>query len=540
MTKEGKVAQSLHRLDKRAKSRTQQESRSKLYLALKMAASDAEYRLSQRAIPDDRTRATIAYRPWSDEWRLRISPEVPTHSPPPLHFGPRYTTALNSKALSKIMDSGAYVEKKLGGFQVFGTITLNKEAREKLKKRLPVYKLITHDHSGYRRTHSKNPRIGYDHVCRAGDEFGKYPPENGLFCPVRYDKVPKEELEFVGPRVSKKYVFETSLQKEVSRFFNSIKKMRLRGWVPKYQRFRRRVQRKNGDYTPIDWNEDAKKVGNNDRKETDFAYLWVAECPKNEKGEDNPHVHFLMNWSVDFGWFPCWAKRIESIWGNGSVHLEKIRKSESSTAYLSKAIGYLSKSGSMSDQGRIRGNRYAISASARAPGWESVGQYSAACLGEIMMLARLKHQEKYSKLFATKNEIQHQVADIPEKEKKVRYQKKKVIHAISGRIQTIKSVIGRYNAIFKGEKAFDGFIKWATRLGWKMNNPPKSGHIKEIRNSIREKIDQQKLNDFKINDLGYFKGYELIYDDIVSWISSKRSYLVDYSLWKNFTSLEVN
>ena len=86
--------------------------------------------------------------------------------------------------------------------------------------------------------------------------------------------------------------------------------------------------------------------------------------PKNDDGEDNPHIHLLMDWRADRKHFAGWAKRIESIWGNGAFHLERIKDPTAAGAYMAKAAGYMTKAAGDDDQGEVRGNRYAISSAA--------------------------------------------------------------------------------------------------------------------------------------------------------------------------------
>jgi len=94
----------------------------------------------------------------------------------------------------------------------------------------------------------------------------------------------------------------------------------------------------------------------------DFEYVWVAENPRNE----NPHVHLLTSLVVpraDFDGFAAW---VESLWGLGFVHMERLRKPAAAGRYLLKAVGYLNKGGSAGcDMGRVRGSRYAVSRSLR-------------------------------------------------------------------------------------------------------------------------------------------------------------------------------
>jgi len=84
-------------------------------------------------------------------------------------------------------------------------------------------------------------------------------------------------------------------------------------------------------------------------------FIWVAENPSNS----NPHVHILTNVAVEYRHFRSWASGLEGLWGNGMVHLEKIKYSKAAGRYLLKAIGYLAK-GADGNQGEIIGQRYGV------------------------------------------------------------------------------------------------------------------------------------------------------------------------------------
>lgn len=63
--------------------------------------------------------------------------------------------------------------------------------------------------------------------------------------------------------------------------------------------------------------------------------------------------------------FREYAEYVESVWGHGTVHQERLRDPRAAAAYLLKAVGYVSK-GTQSGQGTIVGNRYGMSQSLRA------------------------------------------------------------------------------------------------------------------------------------------------------------------------------
>ena len=141
-------------------------------------------------------------------------------------------------------------------------------------------------------------------------------------------------------------------------------------------------------------------------KSAPLDYMRVAEQPKNKQGEINPHVHVLMRWQVAPELFQSWAKRIEKLWGHGFAKLERIKTPEAASNYLLKAVGYLTK-GAANDQGEIKGNRYGISASARAPSWECIGEFYAdnfiAILGELREKLNRKKAIAHSKINAKIN-----------------------------------------------------------------------------------------------------------------------------------------
>ena len=98
------------------------------------------------------------------------------------------------------------------------------------------------------------------------------------------------------------------------------------------------------------WRSRYRKKG-----KTPPLFIWVAENPRNS----NPHVHILTNDAVAYRHFRMWARGLEKLWGNGMVHLEKIKYSKAAGRYLLKAIGYLSK-GTDGDQGEVIGQRYGV------------------------------------------------------------------------------------------------------------------------------------------------------------------------------------
>jgi hypothetical protein len=247
---------------------------------------------------------------------------------------------------------------------------------------------------------------------------------------------------------------ESTIQKEASRFFDGIQKMYQRGWQAKT------------DFQSI-------KMPANDHK---LKYCWVAENPLNATGEDNPHLHVLMDWRVPFAVFEAWTKRIEGIWGQGFAHLEKIKDPEQAGAYMAKAAGYMTKAQGASDQGEIRGNRYGISADARAPEWSLVGRYELGIMGHLIAdvydffgfkygpkyKARKKLNEALNVAKATAKDLkdtkQRQTPEQLARRAKIGHKLQKVRAAIN----ELPAVSSKYQILIKSKTAFDEFWAWAT------------------------------------------------------------------------------
>ena len=267
-------------------------------------------------------------------------------------------------------------------------------------------------------------------------------------------------LTFDDEQRAKLAAGETSIQREVSRCMDA--------WSKMYQRGMKREG--------IPGNSDA------------FDYLWVVEVPKNENGEDNPHCHLLMRWSVPFEQFKPWAARLEKAWGQGFAHIEKIKKGESAGAYIAKAAGYLCKAQGQSDQGEVRGNRYGISESARAPGWETLTKTQLDCMSQLIAdiydHLSVKHGPDYrerSKLNrARQSLLEKSKADRKKTGRKkaadwIVRQRKKIenrLEKVREKLNALPVRCNQYQVILKGEDAFKEFMAWS-------QNPDYPQHLAE-------------------------------------------------------------
>ena len=235
---------------------------------------------------------------------------------------------------------------------------------------------------------------------------------------------------------------EVTIQKEVSRMMDGLQKMYQRGWTDSKGR---------------------KVEGSSDK----LDYIWVVEVPKNEDGEDNPHVHVLMRWRVPYWQFEDWSTRIEGIWGQGFAHLEKIKDPECAGAYMAKAAGYLCKANGQSDQGIVTGNRYGISTTARAPDWVMVGEHHMHIMGRMIADIHDHMSEKYGRLYKQRRVLNDSLNQM--KEKKIHNRRRqyvgKALQAVRTKIKEIPARCNKYQIILKGKDTFADFMAWARSSG---------------------------------------------------------------------------
>ncbi|MCR9639665.1 hypothetical protein NB496_03275 [Vibrio alginolyticus] len=271
---------------------------------------------------------------------------------------------------------------------------------------------------------------------------------------------------------------QTTIGAEVSRFLNAAKKMYQRGFEYDAKQF-----------GMLNLDEGMTKVEGYG-KESDFHYIWVAECPANEDGEPNPHVHLLLNWQVEPCHFRAWAKRIEALWGHGMAHLERIKYGEAASSYLIKAVGYAAK-GENADQGLIKGNRYNIARCSRAPGWDVLASFDVDNITGIIKecgykLAQWrKPLERQIKRKKDKKEEFIRAVDINKKKGNVSAVQKlqKLISKIDNEVREVREHIkargvfasseNQFAITFEGENSvekMDAFLLWAHGArDWSMN-----------------------------------------------------------------------
>ncbi|MCG3758856.1 hypothetical protein EXA21_04705 [Vibrio cincinnatiensis] len=314
-------------------------------------------------------------REWSQQTRLIQVIETPAEKAPAENSGDRFTEKLTARAVKNIFESGAYVAVKHGGFKTFLTLTFDEDRRRRVLDGTD----LTEDGLFYSPVgFVKNFAVSVNEVA------GPYTAIEWYRGKIKNTTLMNENGEIAGPyspvfakpeKLWRVVGAKTTIGAEVSGFINALKKARKRG-------FKAYVTERDSEsgrlYCPFPKQEACVMP-----EKSDFHYMWVAECPANEGGEPNPHVHLLMDWDMTPELFTAWAEKIESLWGNGFANLQRIKKPEAAGTYIIKAVGYAAK-GDKENQGIIRGNRYGMAACTRAPKWETLTSFEADNMAGII------------------------------------------------------------------------------------------------------------------------------------------------------------
>ncbi|QSV17320.1 hypothetical protein [Photobacterium ganghwense] len=335
-------------------------------------------------------------RDWSGQRKIQYYTQTPSSAAPDAQQGERFTEKLTKRAVSKIFEAGAYVATCHGGFCTFLTLTFSQAERARIFSSMVEADDVNGDHTPVLITRNMAecvPHIAgaYCYIDTTADDPAatvdilddgtvKVMNADGTIAGAYTPTFLKPEKLFTITKTA-----ETTIGKEVSRFLDGAKKMYQRGWVANHtQEIDAESGAKYSQLTEkrIPGHSKPSEFGPT-REAADFHYIWVAECPANDDGEPNPHVHVLLNWAVPQNLFPAWALRLENLWGKGFAHLERIKKPMAAGSYIIKAVGYAAK-GDNADQGLIRGNRYNIARCSRAPAWECIASFQADNMAAII------------------------------------------------------------------------------------------------------------------------------------------------------------
>ncbi|AAW86526.1 hypothetical protein VF_2031 [Aliivibrio fischeri ES114] len=368
----------------------------------------------------------IQHREWSGQYRGQLITQTPASSAPDANVGERFTEKLTARSVSKIFSSAAYVSTCHEGFTTFLTLTFNKAQRLRIfggmtdeyttlsDERVGAHHPMRFRRNMITRKAGKNERKISAPVCDiAGPytsiEIQDHAVEMNMNREIMGDYCLLSEKPKNAFTVEK--TIETTIGKEVSRLLDGLKKMYQRGWIADHT-----IQvdeESNAQYCDLKrasvkphCKAVATEFGPSFTKD-DFHYIWVAECPANEDGEPNPHVHVLLKWTVEPHLFSAWAMRCEKIWGHGFAKLERIREPKAAGTYIIKAVGYAAK-GDDASQGLVKGNRYSIAKCSRAPSWECIASFEANNITAIIKELGYKLEQWKKPLERSLNRLSYQ------------------------------------------------------------------------------------------------------------------------------------
>jgi hypothetical protein len=169
----------------------------------------------------------------------------------------------------------------------------------------------------------------------------------------------------------------------------------------------------------------------------------------------------LIGWRVAFKDFQSWSARIEKLWGHGWFHLEKIKDSTCAGAYMAKAAGYMSKAEGNDTQGTVTGNRYGISACARAPAWQTYAVKQLHCMSQLIVDVydhlTVTHGDKYKE----RKKLNESLSKIPKDKRALRNRIGKKLFAVRQEINEIPVRCNKYQLLLKSKGAFFRFMSWA-------------------------------------------------------------------------------
>lgn len=359
------------------------------------------------------SRVSITYQGWSDLYRVRPVQSTTSKAKPPCKIGPRFTDRLTANGKRAIDDSARYLASLGKGYTTMITLTLNRHARLRTSVQIAEGNFCTLD--------------GIEHTLHG--RYSVWPRENAPRI-VECNGVLKPQQ---------------TIQRELSRWLDAIKRV--------YERGMEYTLQSEDDLFP----DQKIKIAGHDTEADPLLYCWVAECPKNDEGDDNLHVHMLLNWQVELMHFPAWAARLEKLWGNGFAHIEKLQKPEAAGNYVLKAAGYATK-GEDGGQGWIIGNRYFIGREARAPGFDQV----VAVVNAQDIPRRLSEVSQYqSDLFGGLRRQRAAAREaLPTANHAGRAKLKKLIERVRQVVDLRPVIAGRWQTLCRGIEGLAQLVGW--------------------------------------------------------------------------------
>ena len=505
-------------------------------------------------------------RNWNDEYRVVCTQMTSSSDAPDANTGDRVTESLTSRARGKIIESGTYMQAVKGGFNAFVTVTLDEKARyridndhyRKVAKRKAgtvldaVYSEVgelLHEEiiasGAYTAVVFERSTIGQE-LSRFLDSLGKMHKRGMKFSGTisntnksksyewgRVDSVGRDDRMYpwgkvssVGGRGESNYQIIHNNQRLYDwGVVECIETTELRAYTNSKQEIQK-----------IECIQDPKK-------KPVFDYLWVAEAPQKKLetkqyswgeiecvGHQNYHAHLLFRWNVEEHFFHEWAARIERLWGQGFVNIQRIQSPAAAASYLLKALGYMTKGGDGS-QGVIRGNRYNISKYARAEGWENCATHESQHMYGLIQeyLKGLEEKRKRKNLADTQaKRLTAETAKLTninkqspsEKREKYLEKLKTKLEAVTTKVKSLSEELhGNFArggvAKFANEGEFARFLDFAIGVrGWRLKTV-------FSRECSREYIQQQRAEENAVTKM--LVNAQRVVDEsiesVISWYS---------------------
>lgn len=439
---------------------------------------------NQRGSEEPGAYTVLAYRAWDDTYRLRPVVEPKRQIIPTPPGGPRITDTLSHNGKRAIDDSARYLATTKRGYRTMITLTMDQAARQRTAVQV----------------------IEADYCDIASQEAVEV---HGRYCPLAWNR----QGELIDmPTVEGVHTLKpaTTMQREASRFFDGAQKIYQRGMDYIEGRDYRLANGERWTINSVDTSGAPVRCRlpghatgyaqgaailctEDDRGRLRFEragsmgppripreiraaampgapftlitpigeklrYCWVAENPKNDDGQDNPHIHVNLDWQVPLGAFRDWAARLESLWGQGFAHIERLRDPAAAGAYLLKAAHYLGK-GTAGEQGAIIGNRYFISKEARAPKFQGLAYLP---YGQLALLLEHAHHHQRDELAPLRRSRDAARAVIKRATKDGRAKLTGKLKGWRKEIEGRDIIAGRHQLLCKGAFGLGRFLSWAT------------------------------------------------------------------------------
>ena len=460
-------------------------------------AGEVEHEIPPRKTPKNAVgcKTIVEHRKYSEVeqmWRVRTQADAAMSMRPPENNGKRVTEMLSMNGARKIAESSEYVAAAFGGFTTFCTATVTSAMRKTLRSFNAAPSAADSHYSlnvlPASCRHADFTKRKYSSICFHGDHGAPFTPieltpettmqreisrtmdaitkiyqrgcQLDIAVPSKTDKV--LSIESAGYSIPAGFSIHVNRWKKI-KADGPCSAINYRVQMPPYAKVAEVVK---GNFTALAGFElDKGCIAEGPCtpvrfKREGLRYCWVFEMPKNAAGEDNPHIHFMMDWRVDHRFFAAWAARLEGLWGGGYFHLEKIKEPACAGAYMAKSAGYLTKGASDEGQGVITGNRYGISAGARAPDWVVVSESQLDVMGQLIHDVYDHLQVAYQAELNERRKLNDELKLAKNEKKEYREKIAKRLQKVRAKLKAVPVVASKYHVVVKGKMAAMQFFSW--------------------------------------------------------------------------------